>query len=107
MNRLSRVVSAGRGEVWWEHPQGAVLGVVVGGRRALVLHLREPGDVGRHAVDPTAPPDVVGEYRLNNGQVDRYADRDTVEVDRLPALVAHFLAAAGRWPGVEWADDSG
>lgn len=99
-------VAEGRGEVWIEHDSGLMLAVVVGGARAMVLRLAEAGDAGQHAISPDASPDPSEEYVLANGQVDRYADRDAVEVRHVAPIVTHFLATTDRWPGVEWEDDN-
>ncbi len=43
---------------------------------------------------------------LANGQVDRYAGRDTIAVRHVMPIVTHFLATIDRWPGVAWEDDN-
>ena len=42
--------------------------------------MNEPSDPGKHAVDSAAGGSSSG-YELSNGQVDDYADRDTVPWD--------------------------
>jgi hypothetical protein len=99
-------IAAGTGEIWFEHEQGPVLGIVIGGTRAMVLRLAESGDAGYHAIDPEASPEPSAQYVLANGQVDEYADSDTIEVRHVLPIVSHFLASLDRWPGVIWRDDN-
>lgn len=106
LSAVRRAISASHGEIWLEHQQGPVLGIVIGGNRAMVLRLAESGDAGFHAIDPEASPERSGEYVLANGQVDQYADRDTVEVRHVVPIVTHFLASLNRWSGVTWQDDN-
>lgn len=103
---VESAIAAGQGEVWLEHDRGPALAIVVGRTRAMVMCLAQAGDAGYHATDPTASPEPSEEYVLANGQVDQYADRDTVEVRRVMPIVTHFLATMDRWPEVEWADDN-
>lgn len=106
LSAVREAVSAGQGEIWIEHQRGPILGLVLGGTRAMVLRLAEPGDAGFHAIDPKAPPEPSGEYVLANGQVDQYGDRDTVGARHVVPIVVHFLATTDRWPGVAWQDDN-
>ncbi len=99
-------ISAGTGEIWFEHRQGPILAVVIGGDRAMVMCLAEASDAGYHAIDVDASPASSEEYVLTNGQVDRYTHRDTVEVGHVMPIVTHFLATLDRWPGVMWNDDN-
>ncbi|MFD0683918.1 hypothetical protein [Actinomadura fibrosa] len=103
---MEQAISRGQGELWVEHADGPVLGIVLGDSgRAMVLRLAESGDAGWHAVDPAASSEQVGYYLLANGQLDEYADRDTVETREVMPILAHFLATTGCWPGVQWHDD--
>lgn len=106
LSAVRRTISASHGEIWIEHQQGPILGIVIGGNRAMVLRLAESGDAGFHAIDPEASPEPSAEYVLANGQVDRYVDRDTVEVRHVLPIVTRFLATLDRWPGVTWQDDN-
>ncbi|MEV6104683.1 hypothetical protein AB0M28_08195 [Streptomyces sp. NPDC051940] len=83
-------------ETWFVDGAGRMLGVVANGERAMVLLLGAAGDPGEHLVDPGAPGDSGG-YVLANGQVDVYADRDTVPFDRACRAVAHLIDVGG-WP---------
>ncbi|WP_285550570.1 hypothetical protein [Actinoplanes regularis] len=104
--RLRERAAAGELETWLRHDDGRVLGVVTNGTRAMVVAMDEPGDPGRHAVDPGAKGDQGG-YRLGNGQVDRYDNSETVPfgaaLDVVRELIDH-----NRWPAtVAWQDDRG
>lgn len=103
---VQEAIAAGCGELSVEHEQGPTLVVVVGGDRAMVMRLAAAGDAGHHAIDPTASPEPSEGYTLTNGQVDHYADRDTVDARHLMPIVIHFLATLDRWPGVPWQDMS-
>lgn len=105
LTTVQQAMSAGQGEIWIDHEQGRTLAVVLGGTRAMVMFLPEPDDAGHHAIDPTASTGDPGEYLLANGQIDRYADCDTIDVPYLPQVVTHFLATTDRWPGVPWVND--
>jgi len=106
MTAIREALSAGKGEIWIEHVQGPILAIAIGGNRAMVMCMAEVGDAGYHAIDAGASLVSSEEYLLTNGQVDRYADRDTVEVGHVMPIVTHFLATLDRWPGVTWNDDN-
>ncbi|MGK5737848.1 hypothetical protein [Micromonospora sp. URMC 103] len=105
LSAVQEAVSAGEGEIWIEHQRGPILGLVLGGARAMVLRLEEPGDAGFHAIDPKASREPSGEYVLANRQVDQYGDRDAADARHVVPIVVHFLATTDRWPGVAWQDD--
>jgi hypothetical protein len=102
---VQEAIAAGCGELSVEHEQGPTLVVVVGGARAMAMRLAAAGHAGHHAIEPTASLGSSERYTLANGQVDHYADRDTVDARHLMPIVAHFLATLDRWPGVPWQDD--
>ncbi|WP_170208439.1 hypothetical protein [Micromonospora pisi] len=91
----------GQFETWFEHDHGRLLAVVTNGTRALIMVLDEPGDAGKHAIDPMAT-DQQGGYVLSNGQHDTYDNRDTVPLEQALVIVEH-LVNHGRPPtGVDW-----
>ncbi|MEV4118603.1 hypothetical protein [Micromonospora sp. NPDC049645] len=101
---LRERVAAGELEAWLRHHDGRVLGVVTNGNRAMVMAMEEPGDPGQHAVDPDAEGEEGG-YRLSNGQVDRYDNRETVPFG-VALEVVRKLVDHDRWPTtVVWHDD--
>jgi hypothetical protein len=92
-------------ETWFVREDGALIGVVTNRERALVVWLDEPGDPGRHAIDPGAGGGRGDGYRLANGQVDHYADRDTVPF-ALARQIVRSLVDRGTAPdGVDWQAD--
>lgn len=62
----------------------------------MVVLFEEDGDPGEHAVSPGETGASDG-YILENGQMDTYADADTVPLAEGIAIVAEFIAE-GRPP---------
>jgi hypothetical protein len=91
-------------ETWFESDSGRLLAVVTNGVRAMVVLLREPGDPGEHAVDRSADGSTGGGYVFDNGQVDTYADRDTVPLAVAIELVAAVIDGRERSPA-DWQVD--
>ena len=71
---------SGQWETWFESDSGELLSIVTNGHRAMVMLLQEPGDAGEHAIDASAGESTSTGYVLANGQVDSYADVDTVTI---------------------------
>jgi hypothetical protein len=90
---------------WLTREDGPTIGVVTNRVRAMLVWMAEPGDPGRHAVDPTAGDGRGDGYRLSNGQVDRYADRDTVPFALARRIVREVLDNGTTGDGVTWHDD--
>ncbi|GAA2850690.1 hypothetical protein Acy02nite_34030 [Actinoplanes cyaneus] len=104
VTHLRERVAAGELETWLRHDDGRMLGVVTNGNRAMVMAMDEFGDPSRHAVDPDANGEESG-YRLSNGQVDRYDNRDTIPLGTALDVVRELIDH-GRWPAeVAWQDD--
>ncbi|WP_412074688.1 hypothetical protein ACLF6K_00520 [Streptomyces xanthophaeus] len=72
------------------------MAVVTNGERAMVMLVEGEGASAEHLVDPRGEGSSDG-YTLSNGQVDRYADRDTVAFDVAGHAVAYFIEH-GTWP---------
>jgi len=91
-------VSQGTMTTCLESSRGRTIYVVSNGSRAMVMLLEHmDGDPGEHAIDP-AGVGTSGGFVLENGQVDEYADRDTVPMGEALRIVAH-LVAEGVPPG--------
>jgi hypothetical protein len=73
---------------------GRILLVVTNGTRAMVVLMDTVGDAGQHATDPDAPG-VSGGFVLDNGQVDEYANADTVELEEALVAVRQLVAGLG------------
>ncbi len=104
---LLRRADEGVLETWLTRDDGPVIGVVTTGARAMVVWMAEPGDPRRHAVDPDAGDARGDGYRLGNGQVDRYADRDTVPFALARRIVAELVDTGATGADVHWHDDGG
>ena len=83
-------------ETWLEDDEGRLPAVITNGERAMVMLMDEAGDPGEHLTDPHGEGRSGG-FRLANGQVDAYADRDTVALGVAGEAVAH-LVDHGVWP---------
>lgn len=90
----------------FECDDGRLLSVTTNGERAMVMLLREVGDPGEHAIDPTASGEQGG-YVLGNGQHDLYPNRDTVALDVALSVVEHIIGHGQPPPGVAWEGDRG
>ncbi|CAM5292208.1 hypothetical protein SAVIM338S_00316 [Streptomyces avidinii] len=86
----------GNQETWFENGAGRILVVVTNGERARVMLMDGEGDLGQHLVDPRGEGSSSA-YRLSNGQIDSYADRETVPFDVAGHAVAHLIEH-GIWP---------
>lgn len=103
---LGNRLAVARQETWFEDEQGRLLTVVTNGARSMVMLTAEEGDPGEHLID-SGGTGRSGGYSLSNGQVDIYADRDTVAFDVAGRSVAHFIDF-GVWPDdVTVEDDHG
>lgn len=85
-----------------ESDAGVSLELVANGERLFVM-LTGPGEASGHAVDDLAAGFSSG-YRLENGQVDEYADADTVPLASGFALVEEVLGT-GAAPDDGWQVD--
>jgi hypothetical protein len=93
-------------ETWFEDEHGQLLAVVTNGARAMVMLMHGDGDPGEHLID-TRGEGRSGGFLLANGQVDTYADRDTVVFSVAGRAVAHLIEH-GVWPDdVTVEDDRG
>ena len=90
-------------ETWFEDDDGRLLAVVTNGTRAMVMLLNGEGDPGEHLSDPRAEGES-SRYLLANGQIDTYADRDTVDFGAAGRAVAHLIDH-GVWPDGATVDD--
>jgi hypothetical protein len=94
---------AGRQMVTLTSSLGRILLIVSNGTRAMVVLLDRAGDAGQHAADPDATGGSGG-YVLDNGQVDEYANADTVELGQALAIARQVVAGSGA-ATVVWRND--
>lgn len=78
VRRVSDRLEAGVYETWFDADSGRMLCLVTNGPRALLMLLDHQGDAGAHLIDPRGGDEPVDGFVLANGQVDEYAERDTV-----------------------------
>lgn len=98
---LERVLR-GQSMVTLSSSLGRVLMFVSNGARAMVVVMDHEGDAGQHLADPVGVG-VSGGYVLDNGQVDEYPDRDTVEL--AAALDAVRGIVGGSRASLMWVSD--
>ena len=91
-------------ETWFEHHSGRLLAVLTNGCRAMVMMLDEPGDAGKHAIDPGATGHQGG-YVLGKGQHDTYDNADTVPLEQALTIVEHILDCGRPPSGASWRVD--
>ncbi len=98
-------VSRGTMTTLLESSRGRTIHLVSNGSRAMVMLLEHgDGDPGEHAIDP-AGVGTSGGFVLENGQVDEYADRDTVPMGEALRIVAHLVAAGVPPDDASWQVD--
>ena len=81
VRRVADRLQAGTHETWFNAESGRMVCIVTNGPRALLMLLDHDGDAGEHLSDPLGGDEPVAGFVLGNGQVDRYAERDTVPLD--------------------------
>ena len=90
---IERRVATGTMTTWLESSLGRRIALVSNGPRAMVLLLEHyDGDPGEHAIDSAGGAGSSGGFVLDNGQVDEYADRDTVPMGEALRIVAHLVS---------------
>lgn len=94
---------AGRQMVALTSSLGRILLLASNGTRAMVVLMDRAGDAGQHAADPDATG-VSGGYVLDNGQVDEYANADTVELGQALVIARQVVTGSGA-ATVVWRND--
>jgi hypothetical protein len=98
-------ISQGTMTTCLESSRGRTIHLVSNGSRAMVMLLEHSdGDPGEHAIDP-AGVGTSGGFVLENGQVDEYADRDTVPMGEALRIVAHLVAEGAPPADASWQVD--
>ncbi len=93
------------GCAWLHSSSGRSVALVSNGERAMVMLLEYTGDPGFHAVDPRATDEQQGDYLLDNGQVDTYANRHTVPLAEGIEAVAYLVQRGELDPRLSWQSD--
>jgi hypothetical protein len=102
---LNGRIAAGELTTWLESTVGRTIGLVTNGTRAMLVLMEYEGDAGFHAVDPSATDDTQGGYVLDNGQVDIYADRDTVPLPEALYAMAVLVRTGELDDRISWRCD--
>ncbi|MBC9715896.1 hypothetical protein H9Y04_25480 [Streptomyces sp. TRM66268-LWL] len=104
LEALRTRIDSGRLETRLSSSSGRSLVFVTNTERVMVMLLEEEGDPGEHAVTPGAHGSSDG-FVLSNGQLDVYADEDTVPLGEAFRLVEEILRT-GSWPAdAHWVVD--
>src|SRR5271157_2919991 len=102
---LARVAEEDFAEVWLRPAaDGASLCALINAESAWLMYLRHEGDPGFSTRNPeySGAEDATIEYRLANGQLDRYPAAWAVSTKAaLPAL-EHFFSTSERAPWLQW-----
>ena len=102
---ITRRLESGVLCTWFEGDAGRRIAFVTNGSRAMVLRLdHDAGDPGEHAIDPGATG-VSGGFMLENGQVDEYADTDTVALHEGLRILRHLVAEGEPPSDANWQID--
>ena len=94
-------------EVWVHMPDGQSLCALINGNRGWLMYLREEGDSGFSSRNPDYDglPDDVIDYRLSNGQLDRYPASWALPIVEVRRALAYFKRKRQRPPFVVWHED--
>jgi hypothetical protein len=78
-----------------------ILSVLVQDGRGFVMWMREPGDAGQVASEPSGSV-ASWSFKLSNGQRDTYDDRQTVTRERAFEIARQFIVAPERLADTRW-----
>jgi len=94
-------------EIWLQSPDGQALCALINGHRGWLMYLREEGDSGFSSRDPsyTGDPEATIEYRLSNGQHDRYPASWSLPVAEVRLALEYFTTEHRRPPFIAWHAD--
>ena len=90
---------------WLESDRGRIACLVTNGERALLMVLDHVQDAGEHLIDEAAEDVESTGYVLENGQVDSYADRDTVPLASALAALREMIDADPASAARPWVSD--
>jgi hypothetical protein len=96
-----------KSEVWLDCSDGKALSMLASGDRAWLMFLREPGDAGfsSRGNDALVKEEATLDFRLSNGQVDRYPVAWTIPREVATQALEHFFEHGERAPFVKWHAD--
>jgi hypothetical protein len=90
---------------WFESDRGRIACLVTNRERALLMVLDHVEDAGEHLVDEASDEVESTGYVLENGQVDDYADRDTVPLASALAALREVIDADPAVAARPWVSD--
>ena len=96
MDAIDARMRAGDLTTYLKSDAGRIIGWSTNGERVMLMVLERIGDAGEHALDPAARGESTG-YAMENGQVDTYADADTVPLSEAKRLLSS-LVTSGTFP---------
>ena len=105
---LSALPSDAIAEIWVDHDRFPALCVLVNGENTFLTFFRYDGDAGFYSLNPehTGQGDVMIEYELSNGQVDKYPLSSSYPASKVKEALIHF-ARTKRVPSwLEWGNAS-
>ena len=96
-------------EVWLESPDGQSLCALINAGRGWLIYLRENGDAGFSSRNPnySGPGDATIEYRLSNGQRDKYPASWALPITEIQRALNFFEKEHKLPPFIHWHNDSG
>jgi hypothetical protein len=99
---LARFGRHARFELWLSVFEGPSICMLRNGEHAFLMYLRFSGDSGFVSTNESTNEEPI-EYRLSNGQVDRYPQSWCLPIEQCFKALAHFFANDGTRPeGVAW-----
>ena len=96
-------------EIWIDHSPYPSLCALVNGERGWLMCLRHDGDAGFSSRNPrySGPPEAQIEYRLANGQVDRYPAGWAYPRAAVFSALEYFARHRRVPETIEWFNDAG
>lgn len=99
---LARFGGHAQFDLWLSVSEGPSICMLRNGEHAFLMYLRFPGDSGFVSTSESTNEELI-EYRLSNGQVDRYPQSWCLPIEQCFKALTHFFANGGARPeGVAW-----
>src|SRR3954466_14426891 len=105
--QLARLAMAERAELWVERSSSSSLCLLKSGGRSLLMLMRSPGDPGLTSRTnlPTSAQAFLN-FRLANGQIDKYSSDWTVSFADAGDAVEYFFNTGDPAPFIDWHDEA-
>ncbi len=94
-------------ELWAAAPPDQSLCALINGEVGWLMYLRENGDAGFSTRNPSysGSPDALIDYRLDNGQRDRYPAAWALPVSEIERALQHFITYGEPASWLTWHND--